>query len=187
MVPNIDIHHNLIDQCKSGSERAQYQLYNLYAKQMLNVSNRIVNDRMEAEDVLQESFINAFTRLSSYRGDSSFGAWLKRIVINNSLNVVRKKKQFFEEINEEIIGEEVEEYKDEDLEYTVKDIHDAMKELPDGYRVVFSLYMFEDLSHSEIAKQLDISINTSKSQLSRSRKKMKELMQKNRGNGKGYV
>ena len=184
MVQNIDIHHELIDQCKNGSERAQFQLYNLYAKQMLNISNRIVNNRMEAEDVLQESFINAFTRLSSYRGDASFGSWLKRIVINKSLNVVRKKKQFFEDINEEIIGEELEEKRD-DVEYSVKDIHDAMKELPDGYRVVFSLYMFEDLSHSEIAEQLDISVNTSKSQLSRARRKMKELMQKNKSNGKG--
>lgn len=185
MVQNIDIHHNLINQCKSGSERAQFQLYNLYAKQMLNISNRIVNNRMEAEDVLQESFISAFTRLSSYRGESSFGSWLKRIVINKSLNVVRKKKQFFEDINEEILGEEVEEKEEEGFEYSVKDIHNAMQELPDGYRVVFSLYMFEDLSHSEIAEQLDISVNTSKSQLSRARRKMKVLMEKNRSNGKG--
>ena len=140
---------------------------------------------MEAEDVLQESFISAFTRLSSYRGESSFGSWLKRIVINKSLNVVRKKKQFFEDINEEILGEEVEEKEEGDYEYSVKDIHNAMQELPDGYRVVFSLYMFEDLSHNEIAEQLDISVNTSKSQLSRARRKMKVLMEKNRSNGKG--
>lgn len=187
MVQQIDIHHQLIAQCKEGNPKAQYQLYNLYSKQMLNISNRIVNNRMEAEDVLQESFINAFTRLSSFKGEASFGSWLKRIVINQSLNVVRKKKQFFEDINDDTLGDtsETEIEKDEDaIEYNVSDIHSAMKQLPDGYRIIFSLYMFEDLSHSEIAEQLNISVNTSKSQLSRARKKMKELMLKNKEDGK---
>lgn len=185
MVQQIDIHHELINQCREGNPKAQYQLYNLYSKQMLNISHRIVNDRMEAEDVLQESFINAFGRLESYRGEASFGSWLKRIVINHSLNVVRKKRHYFEEINEELMQEEKEEEVGEEIEYNVKDIHLAMKQLPDGYRVIFSLYMFEDMSHNEIAEQLDISVNTSKSQLSRARKKMKELMQKNKEDGKG--
>lgn len=185
MVQQIDIHHHLIDQCKEGNPKAQFQLYNLYAKQMLNVSNRIVNNRMEAEDVLQESFINAFNGLNNYRGEASFGSWLKRIVINQSLNVVRKKKQFFEEINDDTLGDHVDpEVDNEEVEYNVKDIHEAMQQLPDGYRVIFSLYMFEDLSHNEIAEQLAISVNTSKSQLSRARKKMKELMQKNKEDGK---
>lgn len=185
MVQQIDIHHELINQCREGNPKAQYQLYNLYSKQMLNISHRIVNDRMEAEDVLQESFINAFDRLESYRGEASFGSWLKRIVINRSLNVVRKKKHYFEDINEELMQVESEEEMKEEVEYSVKDIHRAMKQLPDGYRVIFSLYMFEDMSHSEIADQLDISVNTSKSQLSRARKKMKELMQQNKEDERG--
>lgn len=185
MVQQIDIHHELINQCREGNPKAQYQLYNLYSKQMLNISHRIVNDRMEAEDVLQESFINAFSRLESYRGEASFGSWLKRIVINRSLNVVRKKKHYFEEINDELMKVDNEEEVEEEVEYTVQDIHQAMKQLPDGYRVIFSLYMFENMSHNEIAEQLDISVNTSKSQLSRARKKMKELMQQNKEDGKG--
>ena len=176
MVQNIDIHQQLIDQCRRGESRAQYQLYNLYAKQMLNVSYRIVSNRMEAEDVLQESFINAFTKLNTFKGDASFGSWLKRIVINNSLNVVRKKKTFYEDLNEDKI-ESIEEQDNEVNEgYTVKDIRNAMLRLPDGYRVIFSLYMFEDLSHQEIAEQLNISVNTSKSQLSRAKSKLKSLM-----------
>jgi RNA polymerase sigma-70 factor (ECF subfamily) len=177
LVQNINIHQELIDQCKDGSQRAQFRLYNLYAKQMLNISHRIVNDRMEAEDVLQESFINAFTRLQSYKGESSFGSWLKQIVINTSLNVVRMKKLFFEDINEDVLEGKVEELEEGEVEYSVEDIYKAMKLLPDGYRVVFTLYMFEDLSHREIAKQLDISVNTSKSQLSRARARMKVYMQ----------
>lgn len=147
---------------------------------------RIVSDRMEAEDVLQESFVNAFTKLSSYRGDASFGAWLKRIVINKSLNVVKKKRQFYEEINDDLLGEEME-VEEANTDYTVQDIHKAMMHLPDGYRVIFSLYMFEDLSHKEIAEQLSISVNTSKSQLSRARNKLKELMLKMQENGKGQA
>jgi RNA polymerase sigma-70 factor (ECF subfamily) len=188
LLQNLDIHHQLIDQCREGNPKAQFQLYNLYSKQMLNISHRIVNDRMEAEDVLQESFINAFSRLKSFRGESSFGSWLKRIVINQSLNVVRRKKQFFEEINDDTFGLQDEEEKDEEAnDYNVKDIHTALQQLPDGYRVIFSLYMFEDLSHNEIAEQLNISVNTSKSQLSRARKKMKELMQKNKEDEKGSI
>lgn len=187
MTQQIDIHHQLIAQCKEGSSKAQYQLYNLYAKQMLNISNRIVNNRVEAEDVLQESFINAFTRLGTFKGEASFGSWLKRIVINQSLNVVRKKKHYFEDINDDLLGEPIEGVDDDEKdtsEFSVIDIHSAMKQLPDGYRIIFSLYMFEDLSHNEIAEQLDISVNTSKSQLSRARKKMKELMLKNKEDGK---
>jgi len=176
LTQNIDIHYHLIEQCKEGNRKAQYQLYNLYAKQMLNISLRIVANQMEAEDVLQESFIAAFTKLKSFRGESSFGSWLKRIVINRSLNIVRKKKEYFAEINEETMGQEEEQTDENESQYTVKDIHQAMQKLPDGYRVIFSLYMFEDMSHAEIAEQLNISINTSKSQLSRARRKTKELI-----------
>lgn len=184
MTQHLNIHQNLIDQCRSGDRRAQYQLYNHYAKSMLNISMRIVSDRMEAEDVLQESFVNAFTKLSSYRGEASFGAWLKRIVINKSLNVVKRKRQFYEDLNDDLIGEVIEE-KETESDYTVQDIHKAMQHLPDGYRVIFSLYMFEDMSHKEIAGQLNISVNTSKSQLSRARNKLKELMLKMQEYGKG--
>ena len=183
MVQNIDIHYQLIEQCKNGNQRAQFQLYNLYSKQMLNISLRIINDQMEAEDVLQESFISAFTKINNFRGESSFGSWLKRIVINNSLNVVKRKKAFYEDLKEEQIEDKNEEYKEQEPEYTIHDIQKALTQLPDGYRVIFSMYMFEDMSHNEIAEQLNISVSTSKSQLSRARGKMKELMLKNQAHG----
>ena len=134
---------------------------------------------MEAEDVLQESFISAFSKLKTFRGESSFGSWLKRIVINKSLNIVRKKKEFYSEINEDTMGSEVEENTSDDVQYTIQDVNKAMMKLPDGYRVIFSLYMFEDLSHNEIAEQMNISVSTSKSQLSRARTKLKLLMVNN--------
>ena len=178
MLSSTEIHHEIVDRCRKGDRRAQYELYSLYAKPMLNVAMRIVNDRMEAEDVLQESFINAFGKLRSFRGESTIGAWIKRIVVNKSLNVIKKRRIYFDDIDDHQLSEESEEK--DTIEYNVKDIHRALTELPEGYRLVFTLYMFEDQSHAEIAQYLGISENTSKSQLSRARRKIKEIMIKNR-------
>jgi RNA polymerase sigma-70 factor (ECF subfamily) len=172
----IDIHQDLIDQCRKGEPKAQFQLYNLYSKQMLNIAYRIINNKMEAEDTLQESFITAFTKLNSFRGDSSFGAWLKRIVINKSINVVRKKREFYVELNENILSEQGGEDFNPDYSYNVSDIKQALLKLSDGYRVVFLLFMFENYSHLEIAEELNISVNTSKSQLSRAKLKLKSII-----------
>ena len=191
MVQQIDIHHELINQCREGNPKAQYQLYNLYSKQMLNISHRIVNDRMEAEDVLQESFINAFDRLESYRGEAinKMKRALDEFVIEGIKTTIPFHRQLMDHPDYRAGNYTTKFMEDfemkEEVEYSVKDIHRAMKQLPDGYRVIFSLYMFEDMSHSEIADQLDISVNTSKSQLSRARKKMKELMQQNKEDERG--
>lgn len=143
---------------------------------MLNVSMRIVNDRFEAEDVLQECFVKAFTSLDKFRGDSSFGSWFKRIVVNRSINSVRKKKLHFDQIDEQVIAVEDEEYV-EDITYTVQDIKDGMGKLPEGYRVIFTLYMFEKMSHKDIAAQMGITESTSKSQLNRAKKKLRTLIE----------
>lgn len=87
-----DLHQALVERAKKNDRGAQFELYKLYSKAMLNVSNRIVNNIEEAEDVLQESFILAFKNIKNYRGDSTFGSWLKRIVVNNSINILRKKQ-----------------------------------------------------------------------------------------------
>ena len=183
MLSSTDIHHDIVDRCREGDRRAQYELYSLYAKPMLNVAMRIVNDRMEAEDVLQESFINAFGKLRAFRGESTIGAWIKRIVVNKSLNVVKKRRVYFDNVDDHQISEE--EAEDDQIQYNVKDIHRALTELPEGYRLVFTLYMFEDQSHAEIAESLGITENTSKSQLSRARRKIKEIMIKNKHDEEG--
>src|SRR6056297_1042691 len=87
-----NIHQDIIDRCKKGEQKAQFQLYKLYYKAMFNTSFRIVNDRMEAEDIMQEAFLKAFDKINTYSGRVSFGAWLKRIVINHSLDELKKKK-----------------------------------------------------------------------------------------------
>ncbi len=179
---NYNIHQDIIDGCIAGDKSAQYQLYRLYSKAMYNVCFRIVNTSEDAEDVLQEAFISAFKNLESYKGDATFGAWLKRIVINKALNVLKKK-------NIEIASvEELPEVKDEDrIDFSeellsVDRIKSAVERLPEGYRLVFSLYLFEGYDHNEISEILGITTSTSKSQFNRSKKKLRELLELD-GNG----
>lgn len=144
---------------------------------MYNVACRITGREDEAEDVLQESFINAFRNLDNYRGDATFGSWLKRIVVNNSINALKKRRHELLpededfDVAEELEGEEV--YK---TELTVDKVKRAIESLPDGYRSVLSLYLLEGYDHQEIAEILSITESTSKSQLNRSKKKLKELL-----------
>jgi RNA polymerase sigma-70 factor (ECF subfamily) len=145
---------------------------------MYNVSLRIVGNREDAEDVLQESFVSAFRSVDRFRAESSFGSWLKRIVINRSLNQIRGKVHF-SEVKDEILGffdSPEDEEEQEEIEYTANDIKQVLRHLSDGYRTVFTLYMFEDHKHKEIAELLNITESTSKSQLNRAKKKVRELL-----------
>ena len=166
----------MISRCKDGDNRAQYELYKLYSKAMFNVSMRITNDYAEAEDVLQEAFISAFKNLNSYKSEASFGSWLKRIVINASINAIRKKRSELVPMDERVMGEIADESDDDDSEWQVEKVRRAIQKLPDGYRVVLTLYLLEGYDHAEIGEILDISESTSKSQYSRARKKLIEIM-----------
>jgi RNA polymerase sigma factor (sigma-70 family) len=170
---------DLINACKAGDSAAQRQLYNLYARPMFGVCHRLLKHREEAEDVLQESFVAAFQSIHSFRNDSTFGAWMKRIVINKSINQLRKKKLVFEQVLD--YAEEVD---FEEHTLSVDLIKEAMNNMPEGYRLVFSLYYFENLSHKEIAQELEISEGTSKSQLNRAKQFLKKKIEEN-GYGKG--
>ena len=131
----------------------------------------------EAEDALQEAFIDIFRRLDTFREESSLGAWIKRIVINHCLNVFKKRRIQFEEMSEKITDIPFEEYVDEEeIIYEVKRVKEAMMKLPDGYRQVLTLYLFEGYDHSEIADILGIQETGSKSQYSRGRAKLRELL-----------
>lgn len=176
----INIHADLIEACLQNDRVAQYKLYSLYSKAMLNVSYRICNNLEQAEDLLQESFVSAFKNLSSYKGSASFGSWLKRIVINTSLNYLRAKKMEFDELDEGTkhpVEEEVD-YGNQDL--VVGQIKEGISKLPTGYRLVISLYLLEGYDHKEIAEVLDISVSTSKSQYNRAKRKLKEIMEDTR-------
>ena len=175
-----DIHREIIELSKEGNPKAQYQLYKLYSKAMFNICVRMLNSREEAEDLLQESFTDAFMKLNSFRYESSFGAWLKRIVINKCINSIQKKKVelvFPEHQVEPAPKEEKVDYGQ--IEMDIRKIHNAMEKLPDGYRVIFSLYALEGYDHSEIAQILEISESTSKSQYLRAKQKIRDLLNNN--------
>jgi RNA polymerase sigma factor (sigma-70 family) len=169
----------IIERCKQGERKAFHELYDLYAKSMYNISRRILNNSAEAEEVLQDSFVKVFGKIGSYDPRHSFGAWLKRIVINASLDTLKKRKPVFVALDSiQYAAEEAAETWDDedDLDHDVETIQRSVGELPDGYRTILTLFLFEDCSHKEIASLLGISEGTSKSQYSRAKKKLVELI-----------
>jgi RNA polymerase sigma-70 factor (ECF subfamily) len=141
---------------------------------MYSICLRIINNETEAEDVMQEAFLNAFKKIDTYKGEVSFGAWLKRIVINRSLDILKKRKVKFEEINEKT--NQIADYQMEIKEVNVQLIKDAIQKLPDGYRVVLSLYLIEGYDHEEISEILGISNSNSRTQFLRAKNKLRELL-----------
>lgn len=165
-------------ECKQGSKKACFELYRLYSKAMLNVAFRIVGSVDEAEDVLQDAFIDAFNRIKDFRQETTFGLWLKQIVVHRAINLLRKRKLEMVELGEDqldnIPDEESED--DSDIQYKVAQVKEAMKELPEGYRLVLSLYLLEGYDHEEIGQVLNISENTSRTQFLRAKRKLNEIL-----------
>lgn len=145
---------------------------------MYNVGYRIVNNPEEAEDVLQEAFISAFRNLQHYRGDSTFGAWLKRIVINKAINCLHKRKveRMPDDDRWDVPAEESENMLD-GFPFSVEQVRNAIERLPDGYRSVLSLYLLEGYDHAEIGEIMRITESTSKSQFNRAKKKLRDLLE----------
>jgi RNA polymerase sigma-70 factor (ECF subfamily) len=140
----------------------------------------MLDDKVEAEDVMQESFLAAFLKISTYRGEMSFGSWLKKIVIHKTIDVLRARKVQFEELNDRMglpdeTDEEVLERQNDEY-YRVEKIREAVRKLPEGFRIVLSLALFEGYDHEEIAMILKINKSTSRSQLTRAKKKLIEYL-----------
>jgi RNA polymerase sigma-70 factor (ECF subfamily) len=172
----LNIHDDLIARCKAGDRDAHYRLYTMYCRSMYNVSYRITGRQEDAEDAVQEAFISAFKNLGRYRADATFGAWLKRIVVNKSINVLKKRKHDLIPEDEEWDLPEAERPGDYKEELTIERVKKAMEELPDGYRSVLSLYLLEGYDHQEIAGIMGITESTSKSQLNRAKRKLREKL-----------
>jgi RNA polymerase sigma factor (sigma-70 family) len=161
-----DINSQIIKKCISGDIKAQFLLYRQYSKAMYNIAIRFLGNKMDAEDILQESFLTAFRRLGELESHYAFGSWLKSIVINNCVSQLRKARIIFEDIGD-YHGED-ENYK-EDIECDPDPalLHSAIKALPAGARTIFVLRALEGYRHREISKLLNISESTSKSQYKR--------------------
>jgi len=167
------IHAPLIEECRKGNSKAQFRLYDQYSKAMYNLAYRILNNREDAEDILQETFIECFKNLGSFRFESTFGAWLKRILINKCINQLKKKKidlTLLDTLPVNIYEEEPE------VVYDTGKIFKGIGMLPDGYRVILTLYLLEGYDHSEISQILGISESTSKSQYSRAKEKLRNML-----------
>ena len=176
----INIHQELIDACRIGDRKAQFEIYKRYYKAMYNTSLRIVNDSAEAEDIMQESFLDAFQRLDSYTGEGSFGSWLKRIVINRSLDFLRKLKDTISIDEGDFDITDVEEVNiEEEILFRVAEIKLAISQLTEDYRVVLSLFLLEGYDHEEISSILNISNQLSRTRYSRARTKLLDLLKKN--------
>ena len=176
-------HRDIVEKCKRGNRRAQFELYRLYSKAMYNVCLRMARNEQDAEDLLQNSFVDVFSKLHTFRYQSSVDAWIKRITVNNFINHLKRNRLFFEELEErhvEVPAKAEQEMYEPPLGLDVETVKKAVYSLPDGYRAVFTLYLFEGYDHKEIASILEITEATSKSQYSRARKKLKELLESNR-------
>ncbi len=174
----INTHRDVIESCKRGERKAQFELYKLYSKAMYNTCLRMLRNEADAEDILQNSFIDIFSNLNAFQYQSSIGAWIKRIVVNNCINYLKKKRLKFEELTHNHEGKfnDISEDHPVEIDYKVQHIQNAMLELPDGYRVVCTLYLVEGYDHKEIGSILGISEATSKSQYSRAKKKLREKL-----------
>ena len=143
---------------------------------MYNVAVRIVNHYGEAEDVLQDAFLDAFQKIHDFRQTSTFGAWLKQIVVNRALNQLRNRKVQLVDIEEITDIEQEESYDEEDINYDIQRVHHAIQQLPDGFRTVLCLYLLEGYDHEEIAEVMGIAESTSRTQYIRAKRRLLEIL-----------
>ncbi len=177
---NVYINAPLIEECRKGNSQAQFSLYNQYAKAMYNLAYRMLNNREDAEDILQDTFVDCFRNIKSFRFESTFGAWLKKILINKCINQIKKKKidlTLCDKLPSDIYEEDAEVIYDTGL------IFKGIEKLPDGYRIILTLYLLEGYDHSEISQILGISESTSKSQYSRAKEKLRTILTEKKGYG----
>lgn len=166
----------LIQACKKQDPAAQKMLYSRYAPQLFGLVRRYIKKYDEAEDVLVEGMYKIFTRLKQFEGKGSFEGWMKRIMVNEALMHLRKNKNF--RMTVELSNVQIATKVNVEDELAREDIIKCMNELPTGYRTVFNMYVIEGYKHREIAEELGISINTSKSQLILAKKRLQEIVKK---------
>lgn len=175
-------HSQLIKDCLKGKPAAQKQLYEEFAPSMLGVCYRYTKSFQDAEDVLQEGFVRVFRFLHQYNNQGELGAWIRRIMVNTTLNYLKQSKKYqydllFDKAELHIVSTD-----DPEVNVNTKDLADLIRQLPTGYQTVFNLYAVEGFSHSEIGQMLGISENTSRSQYMRARQLLISWLNNTTGN-----
>jgi len=166
----------IIDKCLAGDAQAQHQLYARYADAMLNVAYRILGNREDAKDVLQESFLKVFRELKTLKNKQGFAAWIKRIVVNTTINQAKKKGLKLVELTHQEPKWENDSDDSDEIDFKFNQVKKALMKLPNGYRTVLTLYLIDGFDHNEIAQILNISKSTSLTQYSRGKKRLKEIL-----------
>jgi RNA polymerase sigma-70 factor (ECF subfamily) len=175
--PQFSDEEELISGCLSGKRQAQRQLYDTYSRRFLAICLRYLKDQEQAEDVMIQSFMKIFEKLSQFQGKGSFEGWMKRIVVTQALVAIRSNRSLSLSISLED-AEKMQEPAAEDLnQLEVAELMDLVQSLPLGYRTVFNLFAIEGYSHQEIAEQLNISESTSKSQYLRARAYLRQRIE----------
>lgn len=173
----MEINPKLLEDCKKGKRQAQKEVYDTWSSILLGICMRYLHNIQEAEDVLQESFVKIFTHINDFKGDGSFEGWMKRIVVNTTLNQIKKNRR----INEELEIDTAYNLKSEAIinleNYDSKIILNELNNLPDGYRIILNLYAIEGFSHKEIANEMGIAESTSRSQFLRAKAFLKKKLE----------
>lgn len=173
----------LITGCRNGDKKCQFELYQQYYKAMYNTALRIVNDDFEAEDIMQEAFMNCFAKIETYKGEVAFGAWLKKIVINKSLTSLKKIKKKGEvqlkdmEYKLSDVADEQQGVAEDELNDKVKMIKYAVGSLKENYRLALQLSLFEGYDNEEIAEIMEITHENCRATISRAKAKLREALQ----------
>lgn len=173
MSKTVFINNKIVEDCKQNNAKAQMQLYDMYCQAMFTIAQRYVKDSFVAEDMMQDAFIKVFKNIQGFKGEVTIGAWIKRIVINQCIDYLKKKRI-------ELVSIEEKELKiADDGDWTVKEevsvniVTSAINSLPEKYKVVLNLYLIEGYDHQEIAKVLNITEVNSRSQLMRGKNKLR--------------
>lgn len=170
------IESNIIALCKKGNRKAQMQVYDQYCHGMYTIAFRYLKNEEDAKDAMQEGFLKAFTNIEKYKPESTFGAWLKRIIINQCLDVLKKNTLKFEAVEVSALQITYEDSWQFNSEITKQDILNAIEQLTDKYKIVITLYLVEGYDHEEISRILEIPIKTSRTHLRRGKMKLHDLL-----------
>ena len=166
-------YQELVAQCENGDSRAQLLFYEKHYRPVFTTCLRIVGNKVEAEDLMQETFITAFSKLSSLESEDKAAGWLCTIARNKSINYIQRDRKTWVDIKDHDSPVVDEDYTEIDVDY----IYKGIKQLPEGYRLIMNLYLFEGLNHEQISASLGISASTSRSQYARAKQRLRQIIE----------
>ena len=170
-----------IEGCRRGESKSQRWIFERYYRLMFGVCMRYISDKDAVQDVVQEGFLKIFTNIEGYTSKGSFEGWMRRIMVNTSIDAIRRRKATGLVLGEnksfeDVVDDGVEDDNDDEYSFTVKEVQSAMAKLSPMYRAVFNLYVFDNLTHQEIALKLGINVGTSKSNLAKARRNLRKIL-----------